>query len=266
MKIFTITKQVFKLEKCKNEILLSIMMTIFCSNLVFSQNSIPSCTFNSTTDVANWTIIPATVSKTWFNGGCKAMFVDNLYNTPSATFTSPAFYVGNLSTYQIQIGYGLIYTTNPVIIELIDSLTSAVISSSSTSTVAGTCTSWPNPKIRTLDYTSIAAGNYRLRVTIPGNSQFFLEGAKSSVNYALGTTENGDSAQKIAYPNPAKDIIYFKNIANISKINIYDASGKLVKSETPKNNSLDISSLKIGNYFLEIKTDKKTIKSQIIKN
>lgn len=263
MKNFAILIMQFK--KSKTPFLLSLFIFCFGVNLVFSQNSIPSCTFNSATDVANWTITPTTVSKTWFNGGCKAMFVDNLYNTPSATFTSPTFYVGSLSNYQIQIGYGLIYTTNPVVFELIDSSTSAVISPSSTSTIAGTCTSWPNSKVRILDYLSITAGNYRLRVTIPGNSQFFLEGAKSNLNYSLSTTENSNHSDFNIYPNPAKDKIYFKNPGEISKVSIYEASGKLVKSEIPQTKSINVSSLNAGNYFLEIISDGKTIHSKFTK-
>ena len=68
------------------------------------------------------------------------------------------------------------------------------------------------------------------------------------------------------YPNPTKDKIYFKDLKNISKVSIYDTTGKLLKSEIPKNNSVDVSTLNSGNYFLEIISGGKTTKSKFIKN
>ena len=79
---------------------------------------------------------------------------------------------------------------------------------------------------------------------------------------------NSETIEKLLsiYPNPTKDKIYFKDLKNISRINIYDATGKLVKSEIPSKNSSDVSSLTSGNYFLEIISNGKTIKTKIIKN
>lgn len=38
------------------------------------------------------------------------------------------------------------------------------------------------------------------------------------------------------YPNPTKDKIYFKDLKNISKVNIYDVQGRLVKTAISKDN------------------------------
>lgn len=81
----------------------------------------------------------------------------------------------------------------------------------------------------------------------------------------LATTDF-EKENRTVYPNPAKDKIYFKNFKNISKINIYDLSGKLIKSENSKSNSLDISKLKSGNYIIEIINEGKAFTTKITKD
>lgn len=70
----------------------------------------------------------------------------------------------------------------------------------------------------------------------------------------LGTEENLALSKKITpYPNPSKDMVHFKNYDKIKNIKIFDASGKLML--IPKlgdKNAINISSLKSGNYYLEI--------------
>lgn len=80
------------------------------------------------------------------------------------------------------------------------------------------------------------------------------------------STENNQRLKESIFPNPANDKIYFKNISNIEKVNLFDMNGRLVKTTKINDNSIDISHLAKGNYVLEIVTDNNRIKTKIIKN
>lgn len=68
------------------------------------------------------------------------------------------------------------------------------------------------------------------------------------------------------YPNPAKDKISVTNLQNITSFKIYNSEGRLVKANASISNTIDISILVKGNYYLEIITPLKTYKSKFIKN
>ena len=55
------------------------------------------------------------------------------------------------------------------------------------------------------------------------------------------------------YPNPAKDVVFVKSETPITKIELYDFSGKKIKESASKE--MNISSLERGNYLVKI-TDK----------
>lgn len=55
------------------------------------------------------------------------------------------------------------------------------------------------------------------------------------------------------YPNPAKDVVFVKSETPITKIELYDFSGKKIKESASKE--INISSLQRGNYLVKI-TDK----------
>ena len=60
------------------------------------------------------------------------------------------------------------------------------------------------------------------------------------------------------YPNPTKDMINFNTTLSIDDVEIYDISGKQVnriKGENITNDSIDLSQLKVGVYFLKINSD-----------
>ncbi len=62
------------------------------------------------------------------------------------------------------------------------------------------------------------------------------------------------------YPNPTKNIVYFKNLPNNAKIKVFDSAGKLMISDIrSKMNSLDVSSLTNGTYIITVKTDNNKI-------
>jgi hypothetical protein len=69
------------------------------------------------------------------------------------------------------------------------------------------------------------------------------------------------------YPNPVKDKLLIESSGlNIKKTEVYNLYGKLIfKSDTLENNSLDLSQLERGIYFLRIETTNAKITKKIIK-
>jgi hypothetical protein len=70
------------------------------------------------------------------------------------------------------------------------------------------------------------------------------------------------------YPNPTNGIINIKSKKGsaISSISIYNTLGQLVLIATGNNNSIDVSSLKTGTYFIKVTSDKGTAGSKFMKN
>lgn len=69
------------------------------------------------------------------------------------------------------------------------------------------------------------------------------------------------------YPNPAKNNfnITAKNDVVISSMSIYNTLGQLVQVVTNPTNSIDVSELKTGNYFVKIVSDKGISGSKFLK-
>lgn len=78
---------------------------------------------------------------------------------------------------------------------------------------------------------------------------FFLDLSKIQ----LSTHESIKQENSISiYPNPVKDVLYFKGISGIEKAEIYNMVGQKVKTYQTVKGSIDVSSLSKGNYILEI--------------
>ena len=71
------------------------------------------------------------------------------------------------------------------------------------------------------------------------------------------------------YPNPVKDRLYIETSTQIQSIEVYDIYGRiqnLRNSETQKlRNSIDVSDLNSGIYFVKVKTEEGNIVKRIIK-
>ena len=117
--------------------------------------------------------------------------------------------------------------------------------------------------------------------TTSNNKLFFVEvvalyeNNKTSVGvakkYAYGdNVAEQYEMQSNIYPNPVDDRLYIEAEAGINEVVVYDIYGRvqnLRNSETQKlRNSIDISSLKSGFYFVKINTEKGNIVKRIIKN
>jgi len=86
--------------------------------------------------------------------------------------------------------------------------------------------------------------------------------------YLTGITDNANKdAVTGFYPNPANDIIYFKNdIDTKTPIQIYSVTGKLVYEIMDiGNNSIDISNLKKGVYFLHSQSNGEILVTKLVK-
>ncbi len=82
-------------------------------------------------------------------------------------------------------------------------------------------------------------------------------GAAYFMSYEVGTRINSPKDNSfMTYPNPAHDIIYFKDNSTFpEKAEIFDMSGRLMKIvNTGSDNSINISMLKPGIYFLQLNT------------
>ena len=71
-----------------------------------------------------------------------------------------------------------------------------------------------------------------------------------------------ESNEVVLYPNPAKDIIFIKNVSGDTLIKIYDINGRLIRETNTNSNSISISDLNRGFYFINVNGQVK----KIIKN
>lgn len=110
-------------------------------------------------------------------------------------------------------------------------------------------------------------GTLTIKAFNNGNNNYNGAFTTQTINVEKATSVefNIDEVVKI-YPNPANDVIYFnvKDITN-TKILFYTSTGKLVRSDVLKSeNSLNISDMKSGVYYLLIKTKNKTLNQKIV--
>ena len=116
-------------------------------------------------------------------------------------------------------------------------------------------------------------GVYTIQVThkgtnLVGNSQVFSLIANSANGLTLNTRDYDYDNSVFIYPNPVSNILNFdlKNNISVSAISINDISGKQVfKSVNSINNSIDVSSLSSGVYFVTFKSDKNSVTKKFIK-
>ena len=81
----------------------------------------------------------------------------------------------------------------------------------------------------------------------------------------VGISENINDKMVNIYPNPATNQITIDSNEKIETIAIMDAMGKTVKTIISTNNTIDVSNLTKGIYFLQIQTDKGLASKKFIK-
>ena len=84
----------------------------------------------------------------------------------------------------------------------------------------------------------------------------------------------GENIEELAssvniYPNPVSDKLYIETEAEIEEVVVYDVYGRiqnLRNSETQKlRNSIDVTDLNSGVYFIQIKTEEGNITKRFVK-
>lgn len=68
------------------------------------------------------------------------------------------------------------------------------------------------------------------------------------------------------YPNPTTSILNIQTDKVIESITIIDVSGKTTNTKIASNNSIDVSNLSYGIYFIEVKTNEGIFREKFIKN
>jgi hypothetical protein len=95
---------------------------------------------------------------------------------------------------------------------------------------------------------------------------YFLE---YEVNCGEDITETEQTSSLDLYPNPVQDKLYIEAEAVIEEVVVYDVYGRvqnLRNSETQKlRNSIDVSDLNSGVYFVQIKTEEGNITKRFVK-
>ena len=139
---------------------------------------------------------------------------------------------------------------------------------------------------------TVADGSYKINVemswsttvTRNGHDEFlvipFTKGATITTNSVTDTYVTASSAKwtpaalatddvtsryefKI-FPNPVKDNFSIRTLENVKSVNVFDASGRVVKSYSKADN-YNISTLKPGTYYLQINTESGVAYDKIIK-
>lgn len=83
--------------------------------------------------------------------------------------------------------------------------------------------------------------------------------ATLNMTATLGINDQvSESKQVVVYPNPAKEIIKFKNADKIQSVEFFDTTGRRVKSVKLVGETINISNLENGVYYLEIKLNDNT--------
>jgi hypothetical protein len=116
-------------------------------------------------------------------------------------------------------------------------------------------------------------GVYTIQVThkgtLTGGSQVFSLIANATNGLSLNTRDYDYDNNIFIYPNPASSVLNFisKDNISISTITINDISGKeIYKSSNALNNSIDVSNLSSGVYFVTFKSDTNSVTKKFIKD
>ena len=81
------------------------------------------------------------------------------------------------------------------------------------------------------------------------NPVYGLLGGKCDASLGINDLKNNKS---IVYPNPAKDFVYVRDTKNLKAIEIYDFSGRLVKSQIGNFSRISVTDLNTGLFLVKL--------------
>lgn len=107
------------------------------------------------------------------------------------------------------------------------------------------------------------AKNYMVAV---GGTGFYVVDFVTTNLSTNDSTIKRENMMKI-YPNPTSSILFFEGKDQVKNIIVFDISGKIFKNiENSKSNTIDISDLAKGIYFIKIISENTTYVKKVIKN
>lgn len=130
---------------------------------------------------------------------------------------------------------------------------------------SGTNNGYVSFKIKT-NPTLIVGDNFSNKVNIyfDYNNPIVTNNFVSTIQNSLGQNSFESNTFSI-YPNPIKDVLFFKTNEKIYKVEVFDISGRILSSKSVIENYIDLRELKIGDYILKIYTEKEIMTAKIIK-
>ncbi len=122
---------------------------------------------------------------------------------------------------------------------------------------------------------TFTAGNHLIRLTAGGNTwawnldKFTLKKMNTTSNRSSREKEISENLEVnkeklFLYPNPVKDLLYFKNSKEYTTVSVYNLVGVKVLSEVIYKDNLDVTNLADGMYMLELKGQEKRIVKKIM--
>lgn len=74
-----------------------------------------------------------------------------------------------------------------------------------------------------------------------------------TMSATLGTNDLlAESKKVVLYPNPAKETVSFKNADRVKSIDIYESTGRKVRSVKLEGDNINVADLKSGSYYFEM--------------
>ncbi len=102
-----------------------------------------------------------------------------------------------------------------------------------------------------------AAGNINIFYALGPNLTLQYHQSRGYATLTMGavlaTGEVAAESKKVVlYPNPAKETVSFKNADKIKSVDIFESTGRKVRTVKMDGEQINVSDLKAGNYYLEI--------------
>lgn len=88
----------------------------------------------------------------------------------------------------------------------------------------------------------------------------------TTIQQTLGINEDESNNINSIYPNPIKDVLTFNSQKEITRIEVFDLSGRILFSYSVNQNNVNLSELKTGYYILKFHFKNGTSNARIVKD